>query len=170
MSELFFIESAFGQFIIYTITLLFIIAVFVVVREIVRFQVTENEAFDKLSENYHKRIDWSKQFALSREELYETLKQDCPSESIAAHRLSSIYFLARQHQEIKQDVLVVPEILDIHAQGLCVHHCLLHAIILFGKLDNNVIMEDFLDAIKTVWFLKGLVVLEDSKWFHHVIE
>ncbi len=116
MSELFFIESTFGQFIIYTIALLFIVAVCVVAWEIVRFQVTENEAFQQLSENYHNRIDWSKQLSLDREELYEVLKQDCTTQSITHSRLSSIYFLARQHQEIKQDVLSDTDLLEENAR------------------------------------------------------
>ena len=116
MSELYLIESSFGQFIIYAITFLFIVAVFVVIREIVRFQVTENEAFQKLSYNYHHLVDWNKQTSVDRGELYETLKRDCQTESIAYHRLSTIYFLARQHQEVKQDVLTDTDILEEDAR------------------------------------------------------
>ncbi|MEZ4885093.1 MAG: hypothetical protein R3E32_10240 [Chitinophagales bacterium] len=116
MSGLYIIESSFGQFLIYTITVLFIVAVFVVVREIVRFQVTENEAFKKLNYNFHHEIDWTQQASLTRESLYEILKKDCKTESIACNRLSTIYYLARQAQEVKQDVLTDTDILEEDAR------------------------------------------------------
>ncbi|MFK7905779.1 MAG: hypothetical protein AB8B69_11670, partial [Chitinophagales bacterium] len=116
MSELYIIASPFGQFIIYAITLLFVVAVFVVVREIVRFRVTEKEAFQKLSYNFHHEVDWEKQVSTGREALYELLKKDCKIESIACNRLSTIYYLARQHQEVKQDVLTHTDILEEDAR------------------------------------------------------
>ncbi|MGB0929251.1 MAG: hypothetical protein ACPGVB_00650, partial [Chitinophagales bacterium] len=116
MSELYIVASPFGQFIIYTITFLFVVAVFVVVREIVRFQVTEKEAFDKLTYNFHHEIDWVHQSTMSRSELYEKLKKDCQTESIACNRLSTIHYLARQHQEVKQDVLTDTDILEEDAR------------------------------------------------------
>ncbi len=116
MSELYIIASPFGQFIIYTITFLFVVAVFVVIREIVRFQVTESEAFNKLTYNFHHEIDWAHPSTMPRSEIYEKLKKDCKTETIACNRLSTIHYLARQHQEVKQDVLTDTDILEEDAR------------------------------------------------------
>lgn len=116
MTELYNIASPFGQFIIYAITFLFVVAVVVVIREIVRFRVTEKEAFNKLNYNFHHEIDWEHQSTMPRSELYEKLKKDCKTESIACNRLSTIYYLARQHQEVKQDVLTDTDILEEDAR------------------------------------------------------
>jgi len=112
MSNLYFVSSPFGQTIIYIITFIFLLALFLIIRAMVRYALHETDELNRVKDNFR---DLETEKAANLHDCYDVLKQKVLDNSIAKQRLSNIYHIARQQQVVKQEEVTDIDILRENA-------------------------------------------------------
>ncbi|OWY20317.1 hypothetical protein C7N43_10025 [Sphingobacteriales bacterium UPWRP_1] len=112
MSDWYFVASGFGQFIIYLITLIFLASAAIVVKEMLRFMLHENDALRQMQDNFGYLDKQSQTLANS----YQLLVKNCMP-GIAVNRAESIYLIAMQQQPVVQSTLSDNDVLHENASA-----------------------------------------------------
>lgn len=110
MGEWYFVASGFGQFIIYLITIIFLVAAAVVIKEVMRFLLQESAALQQLQDNF---LYLDKQ-TQTHSESYGLLIKNC-QQGIALNRVANIYHITAQNQPVFQNTLSDNDVLQENA-------------------------------------------------------
>ena len=112
-SNLYFVESSFGQLIIFAITLIFLATLFFVIQGILRYRMVEKEELEQVKENLQK-LEQLTGAQFTADHLYNKLIWNC-SDSIASKRLKNIHEIVLKKQKLHYDSLVEADYLQENA-------------------------------------------------------
>ncbi|OWY23873.1 hypothetical protein C7N43_23360 [Sphingobacteriales bacterium UPWRP_1] len=112
MGDWYFVASGFGQLIIYLITIIFLASAAIVVKELLRFVLHENEALQQMQDNFVYLDKQTQTLAQS----YGTLVKNCLP-GIAVNRAESIYLIAMQQQPVVHSTLTDNDVLRENASA-----------------------------------------------------